>query len=70
MGGGGGVQILVQKGLLNYFAANYFSHRRPRVSQSVNDGRRWRGKYCFASGGEQIIGGHQKTITFLNIPGI
>ena len=30
-------------------------HRRPRVSQSVNTGRRWRGKYCFASRGEQII---------------
>ena len=29
--------------------------RRPRVSQSVNTGRRWRGKYCFASRGEQII---------------
>ena len=29
--------------------------RRPRVSQSVNGGRRWRGKYCFASRGEQSI---------------
>ena len=29
--------------------------RRPRVSQSVNTGRRWRGKYCFASRGDQII---------------
>ena len=32
--------------------------RRLRVSQSVNDGRRWRGKYyCLASRGEQIIRG-------------
>ena len=38
------------------FVANYFSRRQPRVSQSVNAGRRWRGKYCFASGGEQIRG--------------
>ena len=36
---------------------------------SVNTGRRWRGKY-FASRGEQIIGGYQNTIKFLNIPGI
>jgi len=27
-------------------------------SQSVNADRHWRGKYCFASGGEQIIGGY------------
>ena len=33
-------------------------------------GRRWRGKYCFASRGEQIIAGYPKTIIFLNIPGI
>ena len=26
----------------------------------VNTGRRWHGKYCFASRGEQIIGGYQK----------
>ena len=31
-----GVQTLVQKGLLDFFVANYFSQRRPRVSQSVN----------------------------------
>ena len=42
------------------FVANYFSRRQPRVSQSVNAGRRWRGKYCFASGGEQITGGTEK----------
>ena len=70
MGGGGGVQTLVQKGLLNFFVANYFSRRRPRVSQSVNSVRRWRGKYCFASGGEQIIGGYPEPMIFLNIPGI
>ena len=39
-----GVQTLVQKGLLNFFVANYFSQRRPPVSQSVNAGRRLRGK--------------------------
>ena len=27
---------MVQKGLLDFFVANYFSQRRPRVSQSVN----------------------------------
>ena len=67
----GGVQTLVQKGLLNFCVANYFSQRRPRVSQSVNGaGRRWCGKDCFASRGEQIIGRYSKTITFFNIPGI
>ena len=40
--------------------------RRPRIFQSVNAGRRWRGKYCFASRGE----GYPETITFFNIPGI
>ena len=69
-GGGEGAQTLVQKEQLNFFVENYFSQRRPRVSQSVNAGRRWRGKYCFASKGEQIIGGYPKTINFLNIPGI
>ena len=42
--GGGGLgiffwwwsQTLVQTGLLDFFVANYFSQRRPRVSQSVN----------------------------------
>ena len=29
---------------------------------SANTGRHWPGKYFFASRGEQIIGGHQKTI--------
>ena len=60
----GGVQTLVKKGLLNFFVANYFSQRRPRVSQSVNAAHRWRGKYCFASRDEQI----PKTITFLISP--
>ena len=31
-----GVQTLVQKGLLDFFVANYFSQRRPGVSQSVS----------------------------------
>ena len=44
--------------------------RQPLVSQSVNAGCHWCGKYCFARRGEQIIGGYSKTITFLNIPGI
>ena len=64
------VQTAVQKGLFDFFVENYFSQRRPYVSQSVNAGRRWRGKYCFASRGKQIIGGCPKTITFFNIPGI
>ena len=60
----GGVQNLDQKGLLNFFVGNYFSQRRPRVSLSVNTGRRWRGK-CFASRGEQIIlEGTQKQLHF------
>ena len=60
----GGVQTLVQKVLLNVFVSNYFSQRTPHVSQSVNAGRRWRGRDCFASRGEQFIGGYSKTITF------
>ena len=40
-----GVQTLVQKGLLNFFLANYFSQRWTHVSQSLNAGRQWRGKY-------------------------
>jgi len=36
--------------------------RRPRVSQSVNAGHRWGGKYYFASRGEQIRGGTQKQL--------
>ena len=68
-GGGGGGRKCSEKGLLNIFVANYFLQRRPCVSQSVNAGRRWRGKYCFGSIGEQIIGRYPKTITFFNIPG-
>ena len=44
--------------------------RRPRFSPFLNTGRQWHGKYCFASRGEQIIGGYRRTITFLNIPEI
>ena len=40
------------------------------TASSVNAGRCWRGKYCFASSGEQIGGEYPKTITFFNIPGI
>ena len=61
-GGGGGLgiffwwwsQTLVQTGLLDFFVANYFSQRRPRVSQSVNANRQL---------------STPKTI-FFNIPGI
>ena len=70
LGGGGRVQALVQKGLLNFFVANCFSWRQPHVSQSVITGRHWCGKYCFASRGEEIIGWYPKTITFSNNPGI
>ena len=73
--GGGGVLTLVQNGLLNILMENYLSpdplppiavvgqlrkQRRPRVSQSVNAVRRWRGKCCFASRDERIIGWYQK----------
>ena len=61
---------MVQKGLLNFFDANYILQRQPRVSKSVNAGHRSHGKYCFASRGQQITGAYPKTITFLNIPGI
>ena len=40
------------------------------IGRAMNAGRRWRGKHCFTSRGEQIIRGYPKTITFLNIPGI
>ena len=40
------------------------------IGRAMNDGRLWRGKHCFTSGGEQIIRGYPKTITFLNIPRI
>ena len=40
------------------------------TASSVNAGRCWRGKYCFASRGEQIGGEYPKTITFFNISGI
>ena len=62
----GSGQSLVQKGLLNFFVANYFPQRRPHVSQSVNAGRHWHSSYRFASRGKQIIGRYPKTITFLN----
>ena len=71
------VQIFVQKGLLKFFVANYFpptppppSHqslrrqRRLRVSQSVKASCRRRGKYCFASRGEEITGGTQRQSHF------
>ena len=107
----GGVQTLVQKGLLGGEGINYSPTRHPDQSQlyvimpwslilykwillvmdvplehaplalgnkdctdfqsqSVNAGHRWRMKYCFASRGEQIIGGYPKTIPFFNIPRI
>ena len=36
-------------------------NRDNHVSWSVNPGRHWHWKYCFASRGEQIIGGYPKT---------
>ena len=64
---------MVQKGLLNFLVANYLppSHqslrrqRRLRVSQSVKASCRRRGKYCFASRGEEITGGTQRQSNFL-----
>ena len=53
---------------VSLFCDQLRKQRRLRVSQSVSAGRRWCGKYCFASRDEQIIGGYPKTITFLNIP--
>ena len=44
---------MVQKGLLDFFVAYYFSQRQPRVSQSVNAGCCWRGKYFIASRGKK-----------------
>ena len=61
----GGAQTLVQKGLLNFCMANYFSQRKPRVSRPVNAGRRWRGNRT-GTDYRRV----PKNITFLNIPGI
>ena len=69
IGGGGGVQTLVQKGSLNFFVANS-SHRDGHDGQSVNGSRYWRGKYSFACRGEHMVRGYPKTMTFFNIPGI
>ena len=52
----GAEQTLVLKGLLNCFVAYYLSQSQPQVSQTVKADRRWRGKYCFARRGKQIIG--------------
>ena len=54
--GGGGPIFNSERTVELFFVANYLSQRRRRVS--LNAGRRWRGKYCFASRGEQIIGGY------------
>ena len=63
--GGRGGGSLVQKGLLNFLVTNYFSQRRPRVSQPVNAGRHWRGKYYFASeANSSLIGGYPKQLHF------
>ena len=66
----GADQTLVLKGVLNCFLAYDLSQSQPQVSQSVKADRRWRGKYCFASRGKQLIGRYRKTITVLGIPGI
>ena len=60
------VEVVRYNSLIPYFTRKGYiivdqlgKHSRPRVSQSVNAGHRWRRKYCFASRGEQIIGGYQ-----------
>ena len=67
--GGGGANFGSGR-TVEFFCDQLRKQRRPRVSLFVNASLRWCGKYCFASRGEQIIGGFPKTITFLNIPGI
>ena len=68
-GGGGGGQSLVQKVLLNFFVANYFPQRRPRVFQSVNASRRaWERLLCEQRRTDQRR--VPKNNHILNIPGI
>ena len=66
--GGGGANFGSGR-TVEFFCDQLRKQRRPRVSLFVNASLHWCGKYCFASRGEQIIGGFPKTITFLNIPG-
>ena len=65
----GGVQTLVQKGLLNFLVAT--SPPKPSflvyVLVAVVVAK---APYCFASRYEQTIRGYPKTITILNTPGI
>ena len=79
----GTVQTLVQKGpplpsqrprlhvILKVFGPLPYADAPVKdTPSSLNAGRCWRGKYCFASSGEQIGGEYPKTITFFNVPGI
>ena len=65
------VEVARYNSLIPYFTRKGYiivdqlgKHSRPRVSQSVNAGHRWRRKYCFKSRGEQIIGGYQNQLHF------
>ena len=61
--GEGGFQTVVKKGLLNFFWGKFLLPHTPSTSRGCTlyfldllpPGRRWRGKFCFASRGEQII---------------
>ena len=66
----GGPNFGSERTYWTFFVANYFSPTSPPTSRwegredyvfsSVNAGRRWRGKYCFASRGEQRRTDHSK----------
>ena len=66
----GGIQTLVQKGLLNFFCGNLLLTGTTTCFLICDHPSPLGGKYCFASRGKQIIGGYPKTITFFDIPGI
>ena len=74
VGGGGGVQTLVQKGLSNFLEANYCSQRRPRVSQSGRRSPLAREILLFEqrrTDHRRVSPKHKlKSMTFLNIPEI
>ena len=54
-----GIFVLRIQTLVEFFVANYhFQTETTMFLQSVNAGHHWQWKYCFASRGEQIIGGY------------
>ena len=63
-GGGGGGGPFFSERTVELFLWQITSYRDDHVfSQYVNAGHHWRGKYCFAcfaSRGEQIVGGYPK----------